>query len=138
VYIPVGITVIAYFATSQTTAFLNASHRDRTAVASAVAGVAGASLGSWWLVGAGAIGVAFARLAGELIRLAIETATMARGTASVARSMAADWVSVAPVVAVAGMLLLTGWTTGAVLVGVGVTAAWAAVAVRRARITLGR
>jgi O-antigen/teichoic acid export membrane protein len=123
-YIPVGLTVIVYFASSQTSAFLNASHRDRVAAASAMAGLVAAGIGSWWLAGIGAIGVAAARLGGDVLRLAIETGAMTRTARVLTSSMPGAWLGIAPFVAVALMLLVTGWSPPALAIGFVVTAAW--------------
>ena len=133
VYVPIGLTVVVYFASSQTTAFLNASHRDRVASVSAVLGVLAAIAGSWALVGLGAFGVAAARLGGEVLRLAIETAAMARFSSVLTRSMPGAWLAVAPFLLVALLLLMTGWALATVVVGTVVTIAWAVLLASRER-----
>lgn len=117
VFIPVGLTVIVFFANSQTTALLNASHRDRIAALSATVGLAVAIVGSVWLVALGAIGVAVARLVAEVARLAIETATIARVADYVIRPMAAAWVSIIPVLVVVVAPAVVGWSVPVVVVG---------------------
>jgi O-antigen/teichoic acid export membrane protein len=137
VYIPIGVTVVVYFASSQTSAFLNATHRDRIAAASAVVGVLAAILGSWWLVGLGAIGVAAARLGGEILRLAIETLAMARIAELLTSSMAGAWLRVVPFLLAAALPLVTGWSIGTVALGTAVTIGWGAWIVSRGRISVG-
>jgi O-antigen/teichoic acid export membrane protein len=117
VFIPVGLTVVVFFASSQTTAYLNASHRDRIAAMSASVGLAVAIIGSWWLVALGAFGVAVARLVAELVRLAIETAAIARVAGYLMRSMGAAWVAISPVVAVIVAPAVLGWSIPLAVLG---------------------
>jgi O-antigen/teichoic acid export membrane protein len=117
VFVPVGLTVVIFFASSQTTAFLNASHRDRTAAASASIGLAVAIVGSWWLVALGALGVAVARLGAELVRLAIETAAIARVAAYLTRQMGLAWIAIGPVLVVVVAPALLGWSVPVALAG---------------------
>ena len=117
VFIPVGLTVVVFFASSQTTAFLNATHRDRIAAISASVGLAVAIVGSWWLVALGAVGVAIARLVAELVRLAIETAAIARVARYLLRSMAAAWVAIAPILAVIVAPAFLGWSVPLAIIG---------------------
>jgi O-antigen/teichoic acid export membrane protein len=130
-FLPVGLTVIIYFASTQTTAFLNASHRDRLAALSASLGLAAAAAGSWWLAAAGAIGVALARLVGESLRLSIETAAIVKLGRYVTGSMVTAWVSIAPFVVVIVMLAILGWSPPLAVAGVAVTLATGAVAMRQ-------
>jgi O-antigen/teichoic acid export membrane protein len=138
VYIPVGLTVVVYFASSQTSAFLNASHRDRIAAASAVVGVLAAIAGSWWLVALGAFGVAVARLGGEVLRLAIETAAMARFAQVLTRSMPGAWLAVTPFLLVAIGVLIASWAPASIVIGTVVTVGWALWLVRRGWIWTAR
>jgi O-antigen/teichoic acid export membrane protein len=137
-YIPVGITVIVYFASSQTSAFLNASHRDRVASSSATAGLIASALGSWWLVGLGAVGVAAARLCGDILRLAIETMAMARTARVLTSSMPRTWLGIAPFVVVAVIQPLSGWSPPALAIGMVVTIAWAGWLITRGWLAVRR
>ncbi len=130
VFIPVGLTVIVFFASSQTTAFLNASHRDRLAALSAIVGLIAAAIGSLGLVALGAFGVALGRLVGEGTRLAIESLAVVRVARPMLPGMARTWLVVAPAVAAIVAPLVLGWTLPVVIVGAVVVAALAAVAVR--------
>lgn len=117
VFIPVGLTVIVFFANSQTTALLNASHRDRIAAISASVGLVVAIFGSIWLVALGAIGVAIARLVAELARLTIETAMVARVAGYLIRPIAAAWVAIVPVLVVVLLPAVFGWSTPVIVLG---------------------
>jgi O-antigen/teichoic acid export membrane protein len=117
VFIPVGLTVIVFFANSQTTALLNASHQDRIAALSATVGLLVAIIGSVWLVALGAVGVAVARLVAEIARLTIETATVARVAGYVMRSIAAAWVAIIPVLVVVVAPAVVGWSIPVIVLG---------------------
>ncbi len=120
VFIPVGLTVIVFFANSQTTAFLNASHQDRSAALSATVGLLVAIVGSVWLVALGAIGVAVARLVAEVTRLAIETATIARVADYFITQIATAWVAIIPILAVVVAPAVVGWSIPVVVLGAAV------------------
>jgi O-antigen/teichoic acid export membrane protein len=137
VFIPVGLTVVVFFASSQTTAFLNASHRDRTAAMSASVGLAFSIVGSWWLVMLGAIGVAVARLGAELVRLAIETAAIARVAGYLTRSMGAAWIAIAPILIVVLVPAALGWSIPIVVVGGAVVVVFSVLAIARFRVPVG-
>jgi O-antigen/teichoic acid export membrane protein len=122
VFIPVGLTVIVFFANSQTTALLNASHRDRIAALSATVGLVVAVVGSVWLVALGAIGVAVARLVAEIARLTIETATVAQVAGYVMRSIAAAWVAIIPVLLVVVAPAVVGWSIPVIVLGAAIVA----------------
>ncbi len=117
VFIPVGLTVVIYFASSQTTAFLNASHHDRTAAMSASVGLAVAIAGSSLLVTFGAIGVAVARLVADFVRLAIETVAIEVGARHLTRPMATAWLAIAPLLAVTIAPALLGWSIPVAVAG---------------------
>ena len=113
----VGLTVIVFFANSQTTALLNASHRDRIAALSATVGLAVAIVGLVWLVALGAIGVAVARLVAEVARLAIETATIARVADYVIRPIASAWIAILPILVVVVAPAVLGWSIPVIVLG---------------------
>lgn len=118
VFVPVGLTVVAFFASSQTTAFLNASHRDKLAALSATAGLIAATAASLGFVALGAFGVAAGRLLGECTRLAVETVAVNSVTRPLARAMFRAWLTMSPAVAAILAPLVLGWTVPVALVGV--------------------
>jgi O-antigen/teichoic acid export membrane protein len=123
----VGLTVILYFASSQTSALLNASHRDRAAAGSAIVGVALAALGSWWLVAVGAVGAALARLGGDVARVAIESAATAPVAVVLARTMTRTWLELSPLLAGIALFAVAGWSIATVayaLAALGASVGW--------------
>jgi O-antigen/teichoic acid export membrane protein len=104
-----GVAVIIFFASSQTTALLNATHRDRAASRSAVLGLVAASAALVWLVPYGAVGVAWARVTGEVARLAFEGAAATRDVGVRASSLVRPWISVSPVLAGMALAVLFDW-----------------------------
>lgn len=133
-FIPVGLTVVVFFANSQTTALLNASHRDRIAAVSASVGMAVAFAGSWWLVMFGAVGVGVARLGAELMRLAIETAAIVRVARYLTRAMGAAWIAIAPLLAVVLAPAVLGWSIPVVAIGSATGLVFSALAIIRSRV----
>jgi O-antigen/teichoic acid export membrane protein len=105
----VGLAVAIFFASSQTTVLLNATHRDRTASRSAFAGLAVSVLASFLLGPFGAIGVAWARVAGELTRFAVEAAASVRDVGVRIQALAMPWIAVSPVLTGAAIAVATGW-----------------------------
>ena len=102
-----GFAVIIYFASSQTTALLNATHHDRPASWSAVAALLASTLGSLALFPLGAVGVAWARVAGEIVRLCVEATAAVRVLGIRPAELVRPWLTVSPIlvgfaVAVAG------------------------------------
>ena len=122
----VGLAVIIVFASSQTTAFLNATRHDAMASRSALGGLAISVLGSLAFVPFGAAGMAWARVAGEVGRLATEAAGLYRLKVS-PRSILLPWMGGLPVMAAAALAVVTQWhPTGiwiAALLGLAGTAA---------------
>jgi O-antigen/teichoic acid export membrane protein len=105
----VGLAVIVYFASSQTTALLNATGRDRAASRSAVAGLAVAALASIPLVSLGAVGVAWARVGGEVVRLLVESAAAVRGLAIRPRALVGPWFGIFPILSGAAIAIAGNW-----------------------------
>ncbi len=106
-FVIVGVAVMILFGSSQTTALLNATHRDRAASQSAVLGLVASSVALFWLVPLGAVGVAWARVAGELTRLVIESAAVIRDLGIRTTVVVRAWLTVAP--AVAGLAVVVAW-----------------------------
>jgi O-antigen/teichoic acid export membrane protein len=117
VFVPVGLTVVVFFASSQTTAFLNASHRDKLAAVSAAAGLVAAAVGSLGLVAFGAFGVAIGRLLGECTRLSVETVAVMRAHPSLGPAMARAWLTMTPAIAAIASPLVFGWSAPVAVVG---------------------
>jgi O-antigen/teichoic acid export membrane protein len=92
-----GVAIILYFASSQTTALLNATHHDRPASWSAVAGLAASILGSITLFPLGAVGAAWARVAGEFVRLCVEATTAVRALEIRPAQLLRPWLAVSPI-----------------------------------------
>jgi O-antigen/teichoic acid export membrane protein len=127
-----SVAIVMYFASTQTTAFLNAAHRDRAAAASSVFGFAVAAAGTVLLLPLGTVGAASGRIAGEAARLAAELVACVRlvpGAASAIVPSVAVAVAVVVLGAVAG---LSGgiWTVAGLLA---LAAAALIVALRRSR-----
>ena len=85
----VGLSVVAIFASAQTTAALNTLRRDSAAAAAATLGLGSNVFGVLLLGGSmGAVGVAFSRLIGEVLRMAAEVlADEERGPTQIAAGM---------------------------------------------------
>jgi len=105
----VGLAVILYFASSQTTALLNATHHDRAASWSAVAGLLASVIGVIVLRSDGAVGVAWARVAGEFVRLAIEALAAVRVLAIRPASLVRPWLALSPVFAGMTIAVVGNW-----------------------------
>jgi O-antigen/teichoic acid export membrane protein len=104
----VGLAVVVVFASSQTTALLNATHHDPIASRSALNGLVISVLGSLALVPFGAAGMAGARVVGELVRLVSEVAGL-RQLEVPPRSLLLPWVGILPVLASAALAVTTSW-----------------------------
>jgi O-antigen/teichoic acid export membrane protein len=135
VFLPIALTVVVYFASSQTTAFLNGTHRDRVAALSAGVGVVVAVTGSWLLVAVGALGAAVARLTGELVRLAIETGAIARMNGVLVKRMASAWIAVAPFIVVILGMAIAGRSALMMIIGFVIAVPATALTVRQAIVS---
>ena len=105
----VGLAVIVFFASSQTTALLNATHRDAAASRSAVSGLVATLICSLAFVPLGAAGVAWARVTGEAVRLLVEAAAIVRVLGVRQTSLLRPWISAAPIIAGAALAVMSGW-----------------------------
>lgn len=105
----VGLAVIIFFASSQTTALLNATHRDRAASWSAVVGLITSVLGSISLVSLGGVGVALARGGGELVRLFVEATAGVRDLGIQPVLLLRPWFAVSPVLVGAAIAVTGNW-----------------------------
>jgi O-antigen/teichoic acid export membrane protein len=105
----VGLSVLLYFASSQTTALLNATNHDAAATRSAVTGLLASLVGSLGVVPLGAVGVAWARVTGEGLRLLVEATTAIRKLRIGPALLVRPWVAIAPVIAGAGMAVAWHW-----------------------------
>lgn len=85
----------------------------------------------------GAIGVAVARLGGEILRLTIETVAITKVAGFLTRSMGMAWIAVVPLFGVVVILPFVGWTTPAVAPGIDVLGTWCAWFVVRGRRSVG-
>jgi len=132
----VGTAVILFFASSQTSALLNAEHRDRVATASSQSGLLVTIIATLVLAPCGAIGVSAARIVGEAARQLLEIVAIARSRPGTVARAAASWFVAAPVVAIAIVAGLDQWRTAltGLTVLTGVLAACCAVALTRGRI----
>jgi O-antigen/teichoic acid export membrane protein len=132
----VGIAVILFFVSSQTTALLNAEHRDRVATASSQSGLIVTIIGTLVLAPSGAVGVSAARIVGEAARQLLEIAAIARSHSGSVGRAAASWFVAAPVVAIAIVAGLDQWhtaLTGLVILA-GTLATCCTVALTRGRL----
>ena len=116
----VGVSVILFFANGQTTALLNTWHRDTAAATAAASGFAMTAIGTLLLAAPGAaVGVSIARIAGEAVRLAIETVAVWRERAIGAHRAWGAWIAVSPLLISAALCVASGWRTDVtVLAGV--------------------
>ncbi len=132
----VGIAVILFFVSSQTSALLNAEHRDRVAAASSQAGLIVTIIGTLVLAPSGAVGVSAARIVGEAARQLLEIVAIARSRSGSVRLAATSWFVAAPVIAIALVAGLDQWHTALTGIAVlaGVLATCAAVALARGRV----
>lgn len=105
----VGLAVMIFLASSQTTALLNAAHRDRAASWSAVGGLSASALASIALVSWGAVGVALGRVIGELVRLLAESAVGVRQLGIRPAGLARPWSVVAPLLGAAAAAVIWRW-----------------------------
>jgi O-antigen/teichoic acid export membrane protein len=118
----IGLAVIIFFASSQTTALLNATAQDHAASRSAVAGLTVSVLASLPLARFGAVGVAWARVAGELVRQVAEVSA-ARDLRIARWAFVRPWLEIVPLLGGIGLALLTRWQppwiwVAAVLIGI--------------------
>jgi O-antigen/teichoic acid export membrane protein len=113
----VGLAVLIFFATSQTTALLNATHHDRAAVRSAVAGLVVSVIGSFGFGSFGAVGVAGARVVGELIRLLVEVTAAISELGMRPTSIARAWLVVSPALLGTAIVVVGHWQPLSVVVG---------------------
>jgi O-antigen/teichoic acid export membrane protein len=130
VFVPVGLTIVGYFANSQTTAYLNATHHDRQATASAVIGLLVAAAASVGLVSFAATGVAVGRLLGEVARGIIETWAVARRSTWLVGGMLLSWLFLLPAIATIVAPALAGWGVIQATVGTAVVGLFAGLAAR--------
>ena len=130
VFVPVGLTIVGYFANSQTTAFLNATHHDRQATTSAVVGLVVAIAASIVLVGFGAMGVAVGRLLGEVARAIVETVAVALRSTWLAWGMLRSWLWLLPAVVTIVVPVITGWGLAQAVIGIAVVGLFASLAAR--------
>jgi O-antigen/teichoic acid export membrane protein len=105
----VGLAVMVFFASSQTTALLNAAHRDRAASWSAVGGLSASVLASISLVSFGAVGVALGRVIGEFVRLLVESAASVRGLEIRPSALVRPWFAVSPILFGAAIAVVGNW-----------------------------
>jgi O-antigen/teichoic acid export membrane protein len=106
----VALSVTFFFASGQTTSLLNAARRDGYAAGTASAGFGATAIASLLVAPVGgAAGVALARAAGELSRLALEMIGVARTGLVETRRVLAVWGAVAPVMIGAGLAVVSGW-----------------------------
>ena len=135
-FVLVGIAVILFFVSSQTSALLNAEHRDRVAMASSQSGLIVTIIGTLVLAPSGAVGVSAARILGEAARHLLEIIAIARSHSGSVRGAAASWFVTVPVIAMAIVAGLDQWhtaLTGLALLA-GVLATGCAVGLTRGRI----
>jgi len=132
----VGVAVILFFVSSQTSALLNAEHRDRVATASSQSGLLVTVIGTLVLAPSGAVGVSAARIVGEAARQLLELVAIAHSRSGSVGGAIASWFVAAPVVAIAIVAGLDQWHTAltgfAVLTGV--LATCCAVGLTRGRV----
>jgi O-antigen/teichoic acid export membrane protein len=114
----VGLSIVVFFGSSQTTALLNAAHEDRAASVSAVSGLGVTLVVSIALAPLGSIGVAWARVAGEGTRLLIECGASVRRLAVPASLLVRPWLLALPVLVGMAATVLAGWHIPALLLGV--------------------
>jgi len=132
----VGAAIVVFFGSSQSTAFLNAAHRDRSATLSSLLGLAAAVASTVLLAPLGAIGVAAARIVGEGVRQVIELGAIVAARPETIVPVAVVWLAAAPVIAVGVIGGLDEWHTvwTAVAVAGGLVATGAVVVLARSRI----
>lgn len=118
VFAVAGYGVIIYFASSQTTALLNATHRDEAASLSAVAGMLTSIAGLFILTPFGALGAAWARVAGEAVRLIIEATTAVRDLGVHVSALARPWLAISPVLIGIAIAMGGGWTSPSIWIAV--------------------
>lgn len=107
----VGLAVMIFFGSSQTTALLNATHHDRAANRSAVTGLAISALATFFLVPFGSLGVAWARVAGELARFVVEASAGIRYVGIRLLQLARPWLVTSPALVGASVAVLEQWRT---------------------------
>lgn len=112
----ISVGVLFFFASGQTTAVLNAAHLDTEAAVSAGSAVVMTTVGGLALAPAGgALGMALARVSGDLVRLVIETARVARsGLLTTGRAWRV-WLCALPLGIPIVVGLATGWAAVALL-----------------------
>lgn len=133
----VGLAVMIFFASSQTTALLNATHRDRAASRSAVGGLVVSVLASSAMVSLGAAGVAAGRVAGELVRLLMEAAAGRRELGIPLALLLRPWFAVTPILAGATIAVAAGWQGPYPWIAAVVALAGTAMVLRRSSIASG-
>jgi O-antigen/teichoic acid export membrane protein len=126
----VGLAVVIFFASSQTTALLNATHIDTAASRSAVAGLVVSVLCSVTLLPFGAAGVASARVAGELTRLLIEAAAIVRDLDLARATLLHPWIAGSVVIAGATLAVVGSWQSPFVWIGAAAVAVGTSLMVR--------
>jgi O-antigen/teichoic acid export membrane protein len=110
-FVLVGIAVILFFVSSQTSALLNAEHRDRAATASSQSGLVVTIIGTLVLAPCGAVGVSAARILGEATRHLFEIVAIARSHSGSVGGAMASWFVAVPVIAMAIVAGLDQWHT---------------------------
>lgn len=128
----IGLAVTIFFASSQTTVLLNAAQHDRTATLAALAGLGVSIIGSFLLAPFGTMGVAWARVAGELTRLSVEAFGIVRDLGVRPGALAAPWVAISPVLIGAAIAVAVDWQPpllwgAAAVVGLGMAPLWPAI-----------
>jgi O-antigen/teichoic acid export membrane protein len=113
-----GFAVIAYFASSQTTALLNATHHDRPASWSAIAGLGASLVGSIFLFPLGAVGVSWARVAGEFVRLCVEATAAVRYLRVRPSQLIRPWIAVLPTLGALAIAVAGNWESPYIWVAV--------------------
>ena len=106
----VGIGVVFYFASAQTTSALNALRHDSAAAAAAILGLVANVIGLALLAGPmGAIGVAFARLIGEAARSGAEGAAIWANARRSMRNAWVAWLAFTPLIAAIVVIVIADW-----------------------------
>lgn len=116
----VGLSIVIFFASSQTTALLNATDHDRAASRSAVTGLIVSTAGSFAALPFGAAGVAWARAGGEATRLLVETAAGRRYFRIPAALVLRPWLEILPVGGAAALALAGQWRAPHIWIGIGI------------------
>ena len=133
----VGLAVVIFFASSQTAALLNATHRDRAASRSAVGGLVVSVLASSAMVSLGAVGVAAGRVAGELVRLLMEAAAGRRELGIPLALLLRPWFAVTPILAGATIAVAADWQGPYLWIAAVVVLAGTAMVLRRSSLASG-